>query len=151
MLFTDKDKELISVGASIASGCKMCTEVHVKKARRCGAADEELEQAMTDAMLVRRSAQAIMERHGLKVLGRKLLRMGATDRDENADSLSVSPDRLGELVAIAAAFAVNCETNLAQHIAAAKTVGATDEEVQAVIRMSKFIKGKADSLCCKWI
>jgi len=151
MPFTDKDKELISVGASIAAGCKKCTEFHVDKARRCGATDEEIELAMTDALLVRRGAEAIMERHGLKVLGRKLLQLGATDLDEGADPPGVSPTRIGELVAVAAAFAVNCETSLAQHIAAAPEVGATEEEIEATLQISKFIKGKADSYCCKWI
>ena len=110
---------MISVGASIASGCKLCTELHVKDARRCGATDEEIKLAMTDALRVRRDAEEMMERHGLRVLGRELLRSDSTDRDEGADSPpGVSPTRIGELVAVAAAFAVNCETSLAQHVAA---------------------------------
>jgi AhpD family alkylhydroperoxidase len=151
MLLTEKEKELVSLGASIASGCRMCTDAHVKESRRVGASNEEIEQAMRDALSVRRSAQVVMERHGLKALGRKLLGL-----DEGADAADeaiaeVSPTRMGELVAVAAAFAVNCEANLDAHAAAARDLGATEKQIRAVVGISKFVKGKADSLCCKWI
>jgi AhpD family alkylhydroperoxidase len=150
MLLTDKEKELVSLGASIASGCRLCTDAHVTESRRVGCSDEEMEQAMRDALSVRESAQVIMERHGLRAMGRKLLGL-----DEGSDAgetiAEVSPTRMDELVPVAAAYAVSCEANLDAHAAAARDLGVTEKEIRAVVGISKFIKGKADSLCCKWI
>ncbi len=150
MLLTEKEKELVSLGASIASGCRLCTDAHVKESRRVGCSEDEIEQAMRDALSVRQSAQVIMERHGLKALGRKLLGLDEGGDAEEAIA-EVSPTRTGELVAVAAAYAVNCEANLDAHTAAARDLGVTEPQIRAVIGISKFVKGKADSLCCKWI
>jgi AhpD family alkylhydroperoxidase len=150
MLLTDKEKELVSLGASIASSCRLCTDAHVTESRRVGCSEAEIEQAMQDALSVRQSAQLIMERHGLKALGRQLLGLEAGADAEEAIA-EVSPTRMGELVAIAAAYAVNCEANLDVHAAAARDLGVSEEQIRAVIGISKFVKGKADSLCCKWI
>ena len=94
-----------------------------------------------------------MERHTLKVLGQKLLglRSEVEDGDRDAAADGDGATRIGELVAIAAAHAVNCEEILERHAAVARQLGVTDREIKVVLRLSKFIKGKADSLCCKWI
>jgi AhpD family alkylhydroperoxidase len=153
MSLTEKERELISIGASIASGCQLCTEVHVKDARKAGASEEEIAQAASDALATRDTANRVMERHTLKVLGQKLLgrRSELADSDRDAAADSEDGTRVGELVAIAAAHAVNCEQILEQHAAVARELGVTDQEIKVALRLSKFIKGKADSLCCKWI
>ena len=46
---------------------------------------------------------------------------------------------------------MNCETSLERHMANARAAGATEEEIGGAIDISRFIKGKADSLCCKRI
>lgn len=43
----------------------------------------------------------------------------------------------------AAAFAVNSTTNLEKHIAASRTVGITEEEIESVLDAALFIKGEA--------
>ncbi len=63
MAISAKEKELSAVGVSVATGCKPCTDYHVKAVRKAGAADDEIEQAVADALAVRRVATAIMERH----------------------------------------------------------------------------------------
>lgn len=63
-----KERELVAVGVSLAAGCKTCTNFHFKKVRGASASDEEIEQAMTDAITVRDKAKRIMEWHGLRTL-----------------------------------------------------------------------------------
>jgi AhpD family alkylhydroperoxidase len=148
MPLTPKEKQLVSVGASLAAGCKLCANHHFNQVRKAGATDEEIERAMSDAIAVRDSARRIMEWHGLKLLGRKL--RGASE-DSDTPGENEGTTRITELVSIAAAFAVNCTSSLERHIEAAHGVGVTDDEIQSAVDIGKFIKGKADSLCCKII
>jgi AhpD family alkylhydroperoxidase len=145
MSLTIKEKELTAVGASLAAGCKSCTDYHFKKVRGAGASDEEIKKAMTDAIAVRDEARKIMEWHGLKLLG--LMFRRAEDEEDDA----IETNRMTELVSVAAAFVVNCTSSLEKHLAAARDVGVTDDEIAAVVDLARFIKGKADSLCCKLI
>jgi len=143
MPLSAKERELVAVGISLAAGCKTCTNFHFKKVRGAGASDEEIEQAMTDAIAVRDKAKRIMEWHGLRLLG-----LGKARDDEDA---SLETNRMTELVSVGAAFAVNCTSSLEKHLAAARDIGVADDEIEAVLDLSRFIKGKADSLCCKLI
>ena len=61
MSLTVKEKELVNIGASVATGCKPCTDYHFRKLREVGALDAEIRQAISDAMIVRDSAREIME------------------------------------------------------------------------------------------
>ncbi|MEJ2238805.1 MAG: carboxymuconolactone decarboxylase family protein [Gemmatimonadales bacterium] len=153
MTLNRREKEYISVGASVAAGCKNCFESHVKEARFQGVTDEELVESMNIGLDVREHAQAIAKEHGLRVLGRKLTQLVhlTGEVDEGTDAEAPPGARIEELTALASAIAVNCETSLNRHRANARMAGATDEEIQEAIRISRFIKGKADSLCCKRI
>ena len=137
MAITPKEKELAAVGMSVATGCKPCTDFHVKAARTSGATDTEIRQAMSDALAVRRDAAEIMEAYGLTRLGEG--RPG------------VDPDRIGtttrvkELVCIGAAFGVNCVSTLKAHLEAAESVGISHDEITTIVKLSAFIKGKAAS------
>lgn len=137
MAITPKEKELAAVGMSVATGCKPCTDFHVKAARKSGASDAEIKQAMSDAVAVRRDATEVMEAYGLAHLG---------EGHPGAD-----PDRIGtttrvkELVCIGAAFGVNCVSTLKAHLEAAESVGISHDEITTVVKLSAFIKGKAAS------
>jgi AhpD family alkylhydroperoxidase len=146
MSLTTKEKELIAVGVSLAAGCKPCTNYHFKKVRGAGASAEEIEQAMTDAIAARDTAKRIMERHGFKLLG--LRRSGLTEEDD--DELGETT-RVRELVSLGASYAVSCTSSVDKHLAGARSVGVTDEELEAVVDLARFIRGRADSLCCKLI
>ncbi len=136
MALSFKEKELVAVGASVAAGCKPCTNYHFKKVREADASNEEIKQAISDAMCVRASAKKIMEAHGLKHLGIV----------NNIDECGCSETtRIKEMVFVAAAFAVNCTSNLEKHITAARNVGISDDELKSVLNMTSFIKGKAAS------
>ena len=107
---------------------------------------------MTVGLGVRERAQRIMKQHGLRVLGRKLAHVvRRAEEHGEANEADAPGTRIDELTAAACAFAVNCEASLEQHIARARAAGAIEEEIQESVRISRFIKGKADSLCCKRI
>jgi len=131
-----KERELIAVGASVAAGCKPCTDYHFKAAREAKLNDDEIRQAINNAMSVRQSALEIMKDYGLQHLGEGL--DGPADKGGQGTGIE-------ELVAVAAAFAVNCTSNLERHLGAAETLGITDDEIDEVIKLARFIKGKAAS------
>ena len=135
MALSVKEKELINIGASVATGCKPCTDFHFKKVREAGATDGEIKKAISYAMIVRDSAKEIMESHGLQHLGL------SKEDDESASTEQTT--RMKELVSVAAAFAVNCTTNLKKHIALARNVGISEEEIESVLDAAQFIKGEA--------
>ena len=135
MSLTYKEKELANIGASVATGCKPCTDYHFNKVRDAGASDEEIRLAISDAMAVRDNARAIMESHGLKHLG---ISTGVDVRPRDEETT-----RIRELVSVASAFAVNCTTSVKKHIASARTVGISEEEIQTVLDAARFIKGEA--------
>ena len=135
MTLTVKERELVNVGASVATGCKPCTDYHFEKVRGAGATDAEIKRAITDALAVRDSAREIMESHGLQHLG--IVTAGEEDTPET------STTRIRELVAVGAAFAVNCTTNLERHIEASRKVGVNEEEIATILNAVDFIKGEA--------
>jgi AhpD family alkylhydroperoxidase len=137
MTITLKEKELTAVGISIAAGCKPCTHFHVRKAREADASTAEIKQAIADALFVRRGAADIMETYGLAELGEQ-------HPAAEAERLN-SADRMRELVCIGAAFGVNCVSTLRVHLDAAERVGISHEDVDTVVKLSVFIKGKAAS------
>ncbi len=131
-----KEKELAAVGISVAAGCKPCTDYHVKAVRTSAATDDEIRQAITDAMWVRESALKIMKAHGLHHLSDAGGETGSGCADTNITK---------ELVSVGAAYAVNCTTNFQKHLVAAKNLGITDNELKEVVKLARFIKEKAAS------
>ena len=132
-----KERELVAIGASVAAGCGPCTDFHVAAARRATATDEDIRQAIADALCVRRGAAEVMEARGLSRLG---------DTGLAKDSgCSGKTTRIKELVSIGAAFAVNCSLNLEKHRATAATVKITADEVRSVVELAGLIKGQAVS------
>jgi AhpD family alkylhydroperoxidase len=69
MPISPQERELIAVGASVASSCKPCMNYHFKAAREAGAPDAEIRQAVVDALRVRTNAAGVMRKHALSRLG----------------------------------------------------------------------------------
>ncbi len=138
MSLTIKEKELVYIGASVASGCKPCTSFHYEKALQTGASDEEIKTAISDALSVRDSANKIMENHALKLIGINI------NHDDGKGNSAVS--RISLRVSIAAAFAVNCTSSLEQNITAGRANGISDAEIYSVLmRAGVRVKGEAAS------
>ena len=126
MAITVKERELAAVGISVASGCKPCTNYHVKAVREAGASDEEIKRAVTDSLSVRKSATYFMKTHALARLGQE----GSHSDADGPDSTN----RVRELISVGAAFGVNCTSNLEAHLAVAETA-----------KLAAFIKERAAS------
>lgn len=137
MSLTLKEQELVAVGSSIAAGCKPCTNYHMKKVKEAEATEVEIRRAIEIATEVRRHAADIMVAHGLRQLG-------VLDHAE-PPAPAEQACRIEELTAIGAAFAVNCGSTLKHHLKTSGGAGISRDEVEEVVKLAKFIKGKAAS------
>lgn len=132
---SQKEKELVAVGAAVAAGCIPCTTYHVEELRTAGATTDEITHAVDAALCVKGSARGIMENAAYDALG---------SQKEEQPACCVGPtDRVKELVSIAAAVAVNCTTNFHKHVAAGRSVGVRDDEIQLLVELAKMIRSKA--------
>ncbi len=131
-----KERELAAVAASVAAGCKPCTDYHVRAAGEAKALEHEIRQAIDAALDVSENARAIMRAHALAHFGG-----GIDATTDKGDEVT----RIGELMAIAAAVAANCTTSLAHHLAAARTLGVAESEIAEVAKLAAFVRGKAAS------
>lgn len=50
-----KTKELVAIGASVVANCQPCLDYHVKEARKAGASDAEMADAISMARMVRKT------------------------------------------------------------------------------------------------
>jgi AhpD family alkylhydroperoxidase len=132
---SQKEKELVAVGASVAAGCIPCTKCHMGEVRAAGATTDEITHAVEAALCVKGSTRGIMEKAAYDALG--------LPKEEQPACCGGPTDRLKELVSIAAAVAVNCPTNFHKHVAAGQSVGVRDDEIQLVVGLAKMIRSKA--------
>jgi AhpD family alkylhydroperoxidase len=132
--FSEKDQEIIAVGASVAAGCLPCTKFHLKGASGVGAGDEEILQAVRDAARVRSAAAAIMAMAG---------GLSPAEADRPIRGGDEGRSLIRELVSISAAYAVNCTTSLRTHMTAARALGATDRQLFTAVRIACDIRDVA--------
>lgn len=126
------DKEVIAVAASVAAGCRPCTTYHLKEARRAGVSEDDIAKAVAGAVCVRGAATEGMRRHGLGLEVPK------------ADcGCGVAADRLAELAALGASLAVNCTANIEKHLAFARQIGVTEDDIRAAAALATMIREKA--------
>ncbi len=135
---SDKEKELVLIGASIATGCKPCAAYHVKKATEVGLSDFDIKKVIKGAYEISLKASEIMLNHGLN-----LLETDEKIRDAKTDLSEIT--RNGELFSIAASYAMNCTSSLEQHISSGKKVGITDDEILEIAELVNFVERKAKS------
>jgi AhpD family alkylhydroperoxidase len=137
---SEKDQEVIAVGASIASGCLPCTKFHLRAASRMGANEHEILQAARDATHVRTVATEVMAKAG---------GLPSTVSDQSIADSAEARSLIRELVSIGAAYAINCSTSLGSHIATARSLGATDGQILVALKIARGIgdvaRGKAEA------
>lgn len=137
MSMSELETELVAVAGSVASGCKPCTNYHVKAARAAGADDRQLREAVAIAINTRLTSTQVMDSHALA-------RIGAEDAAD-APIPQRESERLSMMIAIGAAFAVNCATSLKQYLAAAGSAGISADDIARIVELMAFIKTKAAS------
>jgi AhpD family alkylhydroperoxidase len=137
MALTNKEIELVYLGASIAAGCKPCTSYHFRKVKEAEASDDEIQNAISDSANIRDIAKREMETYAMNLLGI------STQSEVKVDNQNL--DRLTVLVSIGAAFSVNCTSTLNSYITFAESVGIANEDINNIFRASKLVKMKAAS------
>ncbi len=132
---TAKEHELISLSASVAAGCRPCTEHHTKAVREAGACERSLTLAVETALAVRASATRAMDDWAAACQGPR----------QTPDAAFVAEKRLvAELAAVAAAVAVNSVPDLKAHLEGAAQAGATSEQIRATAGIAASIKKVAE-------
>lgn len=132
-LFSKKEKELIYLGASIASGCRPCTKYHLKKSSETGLTDIEINKIFAFAISIRDNATRYMESLVPNYKPNK-------NMEENEQ---VSLNRNEILVGIAASYSVNFPLYLEKYLSAGRNSGIIDNELSEIISMSKYVIDKA--------
>jgi AhpD family alkylhydroperoxidase len=69
MKLDERMQELIAIGASITANCQPCLSYHTDKAREFGADNEAIAKAIEIGTLVRKGAQAKMDRFAAECKG----------------------------------------------------------------------------------
>ena len=67
-----RTKELISIAASVLMRCERCTEIHAERARKHGATDEQIAEAVACAMFVAAGSQLSWSDVYEKILSKKV-------------------------------------------------------------------------------
>lgn len=132
---TQKEKELIAVGAAVSAGCQKCANYHFKQAFEEGATREEVQQTVASATCVIDSSGEIMQRKAYSLM--------EIDREEVPESCSDEQDRMTMLVKIAAAVAANNTNNIERYIGMTKSIGASHGEMTVAAKLGKAILKKA--------
>jgi AhpD family alkylhydroperoxidase len=68
-LFTEAVRELVAIGAAIASNCEMCFKYHYAQARKLGVSKDDLRLAVDVAQMVKDSPAASIQKLADKYLG----------------------------------------------------------------------------------
>jgi AhpD family alkylhydroperoxidase len=64
-----RTKELIAIGASVTANCVPCLRFHVEKARKVGAEEAEIREAVDVGRMVRKGAATQWEAEAEAILG----------------------------------------------------------------------------------
>lgn len=137
MSITPQERELVIIGAAVACGCKTCIRQDMLVANQLHVAQADIKDAITVAIDIRRRATDNIE----EFVSSGLVESMEPDKTSHQD-LSL---RNKALVSVGAAFAVNCVSSLKEKIFAAKAIGIKNEELDAVVGLSSFVKAMAAS------
>ncbi len=132
-MLNDKDRELISIGASLAAGCQPCARFHLRAAQIAGASNAEIRQTVNDTLGVSRHATEQMAEFASQYVGAA-----------NPDAAGQVTPLLRELVSISAACAINSTPELETHLAAARRFGATKGQILSAIKIASAVKDTAE-------
>lgn len=124
-----KERQLVYLSASIASGCQPCTKYHTRKSSEAGLTDVEVNKTLAFAISIRNNATYNMEsfiRNHKKV--DKII--GDTQESINRDNA---------LIGIAATYSINFPTGLEKYIIIARANGISNKELCEIIKISKSV------------
>jgi AhpD family alkylhydroperoxidase len=135
MSITQKEKELIAVGASIAAGCLPCTDYHARAVRQAGATEDEARQAAAIGLAIKRESLAVMGSRAAEHFG--------LHEEWPTSSSTEGLSSLETLIAIASAIAAQCVPALERHVVAARQQGLDDADVKRAVGIGRAIRKQA--------
>ena len=131
---TQKEKELVAVAASIASGCLPCMTHHIQAMREAEASEAEILGAIGIALDVRDNATEMMAEAA----------QGNLNYEYPGKPPSGSIEQpIANLVALGAALACNSVTGLEYYSATTKAAGASTRQIQTAIGIARSIRKSA--------
>ncbi|MCL5103587.1 MAG: carboxymuconolactone decarboxylase family protein [Armatimonadetes bacterium] len=68
-MLDSKTRELIAIGASVVAKCQPCLDYHVEEARKAGASDSDMRNAVSIARMVRKAGIENMDTYADEKLG----------------------------------------------------------------------------------
>jgi len=132
---TKKEKEILAVAIAHATKCPYCIDVHTKKAKRAGASLEELVEAVfvVSAMEAGVAANSNeMRDNGFS--------QGYTDFSHSVLEAGHLSRAYKELIAAAAAFAIQCPGLADRHMKNSMELGITNEQLDEAISVASALK-----------
>ena len=132
---SQKQKELVAVGASLGAGCIPCTEHHARAVREAGASEEEVRWAAGVGLAIKRESLDVMTALAADRLALPLAPATSDLRDRAEDQ-----SELGALVAVAAATAAHCVPALEREISEARRLGASEDNVRRAVRIGHAVR-----------
>jgi AhpD family alkylhydroperoxidase len=132
---TDKEKELVAIGASIGAGCQPCTKYHVAAALKSGLAADEVRRAIDEAQAVRCDGGVAVSNVGRSSLGVEGERVEQPRQPDEREQL---------LVFVGAAAGGNAAGLLKEYASgAARRFGLSGEELRSALEMAETVKQHA--------
>jgi AhpD family alkylhydroperoxidase len=131
---SQKEKGLIAVAASIASGCMPCTEQNIKSVGEAGADQAEIREAIDTALGARNNATNIMAEAAQGI--------PTTEYPIKARSGSLEQP-INELVWLGAALAADSVTGLEYYLTRARAAGASTRQIRTAIGIARAIRREA--------
>ena len=133
--FTHKEKELVAVAASIASGCLPCTTQHIKLARETGASEREVLRSIYIASDVRDNVTEIMI---------EAAQGNPVNEYPTRTQSDAMKGPIDDLVSIGAALACNSVAGLEYYLTRARAAGASTRQIQTVAGIARAIRKEAE-------
>jgi AhpD family alkylhydroperoxidase len=126
---TDREKELVAIGASVGAGCQPCTGYHVRAGVKAGLTKDEVSGAIDGAQVVRREGGIAVSNLGRRILGVE---------HEQAEQVGEPEERGQALVYIGAAVGCNAGSLLTGYIGSAvERFGLSGEELRSALETAE--------------
>lgn len=85
-MLDQKTRELIAVAVSVVAKCQPCLDYHVEEARKAGASDSDMKNAISIARMVRSAGTDNMDKYADE-------KLGGTAPDQQAPSACCSSNK----------------------------------------------------------
>ena len=134
-VLSQKEKELIAVGAAVSAGCAMCSNHHFKQAFKRGATKDEVHHAVIAATAVMEDSMGDLQRTTHRLMDMELQESHISDVE--------TTEKLTALIKLAAAVAVNNVIYSKRYIGIADKLGASSRELHSTIKLVRVIQKRA--------